>query len=122
MKEGVNICADRKKPGLMRQHLTALKAASAVCNAETDGVLMPSTKVTFISGTICPGKCRFASGTADITILILRIFLPALPSGKGAPEVVLEGRTHNSMAPPFNFLKHAFIPLLEKMDARFRKG
>ena len=36
--EIVNIRANRKKPGLLRQHLTAVMAAQAICNATTEGV------------------------------------------------------------------------------------
>ena len=113
-----NIRAGRKKPGLMRQHLTAVKAASAICNARTDGASMRSTKVTFIPGEIRPGEYRFAVGTAGSTTLILQTILPALLGATGPSEIVLEGGTHNPLAPPFDFLKLAFIPLLEKMGCK----
>ena len=115
-----HIRAGRKKPGLMRQHLTAVKAAAAICDAETQGASMRSMNVVFTPGAIRPGKYRFAVGTAGSTTLILQTILPALLTAAGPSEIVLEGGTHNPMAPPFDFLKLTFIPLLKKMGCTIR--
>ena len=37
-----NIRARRAKPGLMRQHLTAVKAAAAICGAAVEGAAVGS--------------------------------------------------------------------------------
>ena len=47
------IRANRDKPGLMRQHLTAVTSAAAVCSAEVDGAAVGSSRLTF-----APGKVR----------------------------------------------------------------
>jgi RNA 3'-terminal phosphate cyclase (ATP) len=36
----------------------------------------------------------------------------------GPSELVLEGGTHNPMAPPFDFLEQTFLPLLHQMGAK----
>ena len=41
------IRAGRKKPGLMRQHLTAVRAAVAVAGAAVSGDAIGSTELTF---------------------------------------------------------------------------
>jgi RNA 3'-terminal phosphate cyclase (ATP) len=44
------IRAGRKKPGLRRQHLTALKAAAEVCDANVRGAELGSQEVVFEPG------------------------------------------------------------------------
>jgi len=42
-----NIRTGRKKPGLLRQHLTCVKAAAEVCSAETQGTYSGSGELLF---------------------------------------------------------------------------
>ena len=44
----INIRSKRKKPGLMRQHLTAVNASAKICNAKVTGAEIGSTEVLFI--------------------------------------------------------------------------
>jgi len=59
-----NIRAKRKSPGLMRQHLTAVQAAAAICSAEVTGATIGSTELSFIPNAIKGGDYRFSIGTA----------------------------------------------------------
>ena len=59
-----NIRAGRRKPGLLRQHLTGLRAAAEVCQAEVSGDALGSREVTFHPGSIRAGTYRFAVGSA----------------------------------------------------------
>ena len=43
-----NIRAGRKKPGLLRQHFTCVKAATALCDADVEGLALGSQELTFI--------------------------------------------------------------------------
>ena len=45
-----NIRANRDKPGLMRQHLTAVKAATEICAGIADGAELGSRALTFRPG------------------------------------------------------------------------
>ena len=110
------IRAGRKKPGLMRQHMTAVRAAAEVGGANVVGNEPNSQDLVFKPGKIQAGSYRFAVGTAGSCTLILQTILPALSLAEGESEVELEGGTHNTMAPPFEFLKHTFLPLLEKIS------
>src|SRR6202158_2299177 len=59
-----NIRAKRERPVLLRQHRTAVLAASEIGGAEVDGAALGSKTLTFIPGTVRPGKHRFVIGTA----------------------------------------------------------
>lgn len=110
--------ANRPRPGLQRQHLTALDAAAQIGLAEVTGNFLGSSTVGFSPQGIVPGKYRFAMGTAGSAALVLQTVLPALLSAGAPSELVLEGGTHNPMAPPFDFLESAFLPLLGRMGAK----
>jgi len=112
------IRAGRKKPGLMRQHLTAVNAAAAVGGATVRGAEVGSLEVTFEPGPPSPGEYRFAVGTAGSTSLVMQTVLPALLTASGPSRLTLEGGTHNPFAPPFDFLDKAFLPIINRMGAR----
>ncbi|MEZ6038615.1 MAG: RNA 3'-terminal phosphate cyclase [Planctomycetota bacterium] len=107
----------RKKPGLQRQHLTAVLAAARVGSAHVQGAELGSTEVVFEPQTCTAGHYEFAIGTAGSTTLVLQTILPALWSADGPSTVRLVGGTHNPMAPPFDFLQQTFAPLVHRMGA-----
>jgi RNA 3'-terminal phosphate cyclase (ATP) len=110
-----NIRAGREKPGLLRQHLTALNAATAICGATVDGAAIGSRTLAFSPGKIKPGEYTFSVGSAGSTTLVLQTVLPALLTAEGKSSVTLEGGTHNPHAPPIDFLDRAFLPLINRM-------
>jgi RNA 3'-terminal phosphate cyclase (ATP) len=112
------IRAGREKPGLLRQHLTAVNAAAAISRATTEGVAIGSQQLTFTPGQIQPGEYTFSIGTAGSTTLVLQTILPALLTASGPSTLILEGGTHNPFAPPFDFLEKAFLPLLGRMGPK----
>src|SRR5262245_8429391 len=109
------IRAGREKPGLLRQHLTAVNAALQIGQAKADGIIVGATELTFIPGKIVAGAYRFAIGTAGSTTLVLQTVLPALLTADGPSRLTLEGGTHNPFAPPFEFLQRTFLPVLNRM-------
>lgn len=111
------IRAGRKKPGLLRQHLTAVKAAAAISGAEVTGAEIGSQDLTFVPGPARPGKYTFAIGTAGSATLVLQTVLPPLLLTAGPSEIRLEGGTHNQWAPPAQFLEHSFFAALQAMGA-----
>ncbi len=113
-----NIRANRKRDGLMRQHLTALNAAAAIGSARVSGNAIGSKAFTFKPQAIQPGRYHFAIGTAGSCTLVLQAVLPALLTADGPSEIILEGGTHNPFAPPFDFLAKAFLPLINRMGPR----
>lgn len=115
-----NIRAKRKKPGLLRQHLTCVKAAARISNAAVEGDQLGSQLLQFQANEVNAGEYHFSISTAGSTTLVLQTILIPLLLAKGSSRVVIEGGTHNPMAPPFDFIKHAYIPVLEKMGAKIR--
>jgi RNA 3'-terminal phosphate cyclase (ATP) len=111
------IRAGRAKPGLMRQHLTALEAAAAVGEADVDGAVVGAQEIVFRPKRLRPGNYRFAVGTAGSAGLVLQTILLPLVIARARSSVTLEGGTHNPAAPPFEFLAEAFLPLLRRMGA-----
>ena len=113
-----NIRAGRPKPGLQRQHLTAVQAAAEVGRAEVQGAAVGSLQLTFVPGQVTPGVYAFRVGTAGSTTLVLQTVLPALLLASGPSTLTLTGGTHNPFAPPFDFLAQTFLPLVCRMGPR----
>lgn len=112
-----NIRAKRAKPGLMRQHLTCVRAAAEICGAEVAGDVINSQSLSFRPGEVKAGSYRFAVGTAGSTSLVFQTVLLPLLFAAGDSIVQFEGGTHNSKAPTFDFIEAAFLPVLERMGA-----
>jgi RNA 3'-terminal phosphate cyclase (ATP) len=113
-----NIRAGRKKPGLMRQHLTAVNAATEVSHAEVTGAAIGSVRLEFRPGWVASGDYTFSVGTAGSCTLVLQTVLPALLLAEGESNLTLEGGTHNPFAPPLDFLTKAYLPLLNRMGPK----
>lgn len=110
-----NVRAGRRKPGLMRQHLAAVRAISAVCTAEVEGDEIGSQEIEFRPQAIGGGDYRFSIGSAGSTTLVAQTVLPALLMADGPSKVTIEGGTHNPLAPPFDFFQRAFLPQVNRM-------
>jgi RNA 3'-terminal phosphate cyclase (ATP) len=110
-----NIRGKRPKPGLMRQHLTCVKAAAEVCGAEVEGAEMGSTELVFTPGKVAAGDYSFAIGSGGSTTLVLQTLLPALLHAEASSKLRIEGGTHNPMAPTFEFIEQCFLPVIQSM-------
>ena len=114
----INIRRARKKPGLRRQHLAAVNAATAVSAANVEGAALGSRELKFIPRHISAGNYDFDIGTAGSTTLVVQTILPALLLAKGSSHLRVKGGTHNPLAPPFDFLDLSFFPLINRMGPR----
>ncbi|HET9638243.1 MAG TPA: RNA 3'-terminal phosphate cyclase [Allosphingosinicella sp.] len=112
------IRANRPRPGVMRQHVTAIEAACEIGGAECEALAIGASELTFVPGRVKPGEHRFAVGTAGSTSLVLQTILPPLMLAGAPSSLVLEGGTHNIHAPPFDFLDRVFLPILNRMGPR----
>ena len=110
-----NIRAKRDKPGLRRQHLTAVNAATEISGAKVAGAEVGSRELSFQPGRAKPGNYRFDVGSAGSTTLVLQTILPPLLMAGVESQVQLIGGTHNPGAPPFDFLQHTFLPIINRM-------
>jgi RNA 3'-terminal phosphate cyclase (ATP) len=112
------IRAGRRKPGLMRQHLTAVRAAAEVCGAQVEGDAPGSQSLQFVPGAVKPGDYSFAIGTAGSATLVLQTILPPLLVVQSPSTITIEGGTHNPLAPPVDFLERSFLPLVRRMGPK----
>ena len=71
-----NVRANRSKPGLLRQHLTALNAVAEICGGKTSGAELGSGEVTLTPGCIRAGKYEYSVGSAGSANLVLQAILP----------------------------------------------
>jgi RNA 3'-terminal phosphate cyclase (ATP) len=126
-----NLRAGRAKPGLAAQHLTAVRAAAAVCGARLDGDRLGSTVLEFApGGPVAAGAYRFdvaearEGGSAGASALVLQTLLLPLALAAGASEVVIRGGTHVSRSPPFDYLAEIWLPVIHQIgiDATIELG
>ncbi len=111
-----NIRAKRPKPGLRPQHLTAVHAAAALCNADVEGAHEGSTQLMFVpKEPTHPGTYRFDVGTAGAVSLIFQTLLPPLAEATEPSWLILTGGTHVPWSPPYHFLEQVFIPAVTQL-------
>lgn len=115
----VRIRAGRRRPGLLPQHLTAVRAAAEIGNATVEGDRLGSDRLTFRPGRAQPGRYRFDVGTAGSATLVLQTVLLPLAESGGQSEVTVTGGTHNIGAPSYEFLELTFRPVLRRMGVDF---
>jgi len=110
-----NIRSARRKPGLMPQHLSCVRALATISNAMVQGDAPGSTELVFEPGETRPGEYFFDIGTAGSTSLLLQAILPPLVFSGERSHLVLKGGTHVPFSPPFHFIKEIFIPMLRRL-------
>jgi RNA 3'-terminal phosphate cyclase (ATP) len=128
-----NIRKARKKPGLMPQHLTCVRAAQLLSNAEVTGDQKGSTELVFSPDEVKGGDFYFDIGTAGSTSLVLQTLIPAIVFSKiintppfppllkrGEREflkekttIILKGGTHVPFSPSFHYLVCVFATFLK---------
>jgi RNA 3'-terminal phosphate cyclase (ATP) len=111
------IRAGRAKPGLMRQHLAAVKAAQAVSAADVEGAALGSTELAFMPRALAPGSHHIDIDSAGSVGLVLQTILPPLLRAEGDSRVAISGGTHNMLAPSTSFLQRCFLPQLAALGA-----
>lgn len=116
--EITGIRAGRVKPGLMRQHLACVTAAAAICGARVNGAAVGSLRVEFTPGPIAPSVYHVPIGSAGSSIMVLQAVLPALLRTEGSTRLIVEGGTHNTKAPSYEFFEGALLPVMRRAGAR----
>lgn len=116
------IRAGRPHPGLAAQHLTAVRAAAAICGARVWGDELGSMKLQFEpSGPPRSGDYSFdvaearTGGSAGAVTLVLQTLLVPLSLAGGASQVTLRGGTHVTRAPSVDYVRDVWLPALRPM-------
>lgn len=119
-----HIRANRSKPGLRPQHLTAVRAVAALCSAELSGDTLNSHTLEFRPQTPPQGgEYRFdvadaaEGGSAGSVTLIWQAILWPLLFADGPAQITLRGGTHVPFSPPYHYLAEVLHPLLARMGA-----
>ncbi|MHC4568297.1 MAG: RNA 3'-terminal phosphate cyclase [Planctomycetota bacterium] len=107
-----NIRAARRKPGLARQHLSCVRAASQICSGRSEGTELGLQVLDFQPGPLRGGDYSFDIGSAGSASLVVQTVLPALFLADEPSTVTVTGGTHNPWAPPFDFLAETFLPAI----------
>lgn len=108
----VNIRAKRPRPGLAPQHVKAVEALTALCDARVEGLDLSSTEISFEPGKVNPGVFSFDIGTAGATTLLLQsLLLPCMMHG-GEFEFRLTGGTDVPWSPPADYMKNVTLRAL----------
>ncbi|MHB1141882.1 MAG: RNA 3'-terminal phosphate cyclase [Sulfuricaulis sp.] len=115
-----HIRARRAPPGLAPQHLTAVKAVAALCEARVEGLELRSPELSFHPGKLRGGEFHFDVGTAGSVTLVLQALLPAALHAGVPVRIQLAGGTDVRAAPPLDYLRHVLLPLLAQMGAEVR--
>lgn len=116
------IRANRRKPGLAAQHVTAIRAAAALCDARLAGDELDSQQLDFVPrAPVSAGDYVFdvalarEGGSAGAVSLVLQTVLLPLALASGRSRVVVRGGTHLSQSPPVDYLCEVWLPMLKRL-------
>ncbi len=105
----------RPNPGLQAQHVVAVKAVAAICNAETMGLTPGSRELTFNPQGYVGGRLSFDVGTAGSIPLILQALMPAAAYAPTRVSLDLTGGTDVRWSPTIDYVRLIQLPLLQHM-------
>jgi RNA 3'-terminal phosphate cyclase (ATP) len=119
------IRSGRRKPGLRPQHLTGVRAAAKVCDAQFEGAKLNSQSLSFAPRSVpTAGAYTFdvaqaaKGGSAGSVSLILQTILLPLAHAEGSSELTLRGGTHVAWSPAFDYIKRVYLPTLARMGVQ----
>jgi RNA 3'-terminal phosphate cyclase (ATP) len=116
-----NVRAGRPRPGLAPQHLAAVRAVAALCEARCEG-LEPRSAAFIFEPRAHPagGELRADVGTAGSVTLVLQALLPVLLAARAPSRVVVTGGTDVRQAPTWDYFCEVLLGLLGRMRLRVR--
>jgi len=110
-----HIRAGRFPPGLNNQHLAAISAVAATCNAEVKGATKGSDQLIFRPGLVRRADVRVGTGTAGAVPLIIGAWLPVALEHGGT--LFVTGGTEVQGAPTIDYLEHLLLRVLRHHGA-----
>jgi RNA 3'-phosphate cyclase len=116
-----NARASRARPGLAPQHLAAVRAVAALCDARCEGLELRAGAFTFEPRSRpAGGELRVDVGTAGCVTLVLQALLPVLLAAPGPSRVVVRGGTDVRLAPSWDYFCEVLLRLLARVQVRVR--
>jgi RNA 3'-terminal phosphate cyclase (ATP) len=120
-----HIRANRSRPGLRPQHLTAVQAVAAICQAELSGAEIDSTSLTF-RPTLPPQGGSYAFDVTEVSpsgrsagavTLIFQALLWPLLFAREPSQVRIRGGTFVPFSPPYHYLQEVARPAYARFGA-----
>src|SRR3989449_5293090 len=111
------IRAGRPTPGLAAQHVTAINAVAALCEAEVTNASLGASSIEFRPEELAAGRFSFDVGTAGSITLILQALVPVAAAAPGVVRLRLIGGTDVRWSPPIDYFNRVFLPLLRRLGA-----
>ncbi|MEF8807210.1 RNA 3'-terminal phosphate cyclase [Natronomonas sp.] len=113
--EGVrieNIRGDRPNEGLRPQHLAAVEAGAALCDATVEGDEREAETLEFDPGDVEADDVTVDVGTAGSVSLVADTVLPLATALDAEASVTITGGTDVAWSPPLDYLRYVKSPLL----------
>ncbi|MBD3189343.1 MAG: RNA 3'-terminal phosphate cyclase [Candidatus Heimdallarchaeota archaeon] len=113
-----NIRAKRSTPGLRSQHAHVIRAIAQLSNGETEGVKVGSEKIRFYPQKLQGGEYTIDVVTAGSLSLLLMAIFPVAALAKSPVTLHLRGGTDVKWAPPIDYMKYVYLPMMEKIGVK----
>lgn len=104
----------RPNPGLRPQHLAAVRAVTAVCDAEVTGATEGSESLSFAPGPLAGGEYEVAVGTAGSVPLVFDAVLPVAYALADPLELRATGGTDVKWAPTADHYRQVKLPFVRR--------
>lgn len=114
-----NIRRGRKVPGLQAQHLTCVKAAQAISEAEVEGAVLQSQVLRFSPKKVKGGNLFLDVGTAGSVCLVLQSVILPLSLVSISSELKIRGGTHVPFSPPVTYFQKILFAMLSRLGLNF---
>ena len=114
-----DIRKNRKKPGLMKQHLTVIKILKELTDCQVDGDTFGSTELKFIPGIIKNSKVSIDVGSAGSISLILQTIIPLACVIEEKLEVEIIGGTDVLWSPTLDYTNYIVKEAYNRMGINF---
>lgn len=112
------IRANRPKPGLAAQHLSACQAAAEITQAEIIGAEIGSRELEFKPKRIQAGNYYFNIGTAGAVTLLAQTIIPILLHATRPSHVRIIGGTHVYKSPGYDYFEQVFLPAITRFGCQ----
>jgi RNA 3'-terminal phosphate cyclase (ATP) len=111
-----NVRAARDKPGLRRQHLTAVRACAELCGGTVEGAVVGAREFSFLPGSrIRGGRYAWDIGSAGSATMLALAVLPLACFADGPVHAHITGGLFQDFAPSPYHLRHVLMPVVERM-------
>ncbi len=114
----INVRQRRRQPGLMHQHLLAIRALAELCDASLTGASIGSCELVFEPRKLTSRELTIRIATAGSITLILQALIPASLIAPNPITIRFEGgATDTAMSPTLDYFRHVLLWFLKGAGA-----